>query len=209
VRRTLREAILVAVVGALVALAANALSPRGLKLSRNYFPPAPVAGPGAPATTNSLSASNTLVHPGTNAPASTAAIIERLRSKGLEHLATTEAAALFRDPGYQVGTILFVDARDDALYEAGHIPGAYQLDYYRPEQDLPIVLPLTQVAQRIVIYCSGGDCEDSEFTALLLRNAGVTPEKIRVYLGGFTEWRTNNLPVELGQRMSGNIINAN
>jgi len=204
VRRTLLEALLVALTGLLVALAANALSPRGIRISRNYFPTAPVAPQAAvAATTNAMAA-------GTNAASiGTAKVIERLKAKGLEHILTAEAAAFYRDPGYQVGTILFIDARDDAHYQAGHIPGAHQLFYYRPENHLPVVLPLTQIAGKIVIYCNGGDCEDSEFTALLLREAGVAPDKLRVYVGGFMEWKTNNLPVEVGQRMSGNIVNAN
>lgn len=213
-QKTLLEALAILVAGFLLAALANTLSPMGLKISRNYFPSGAVtsrtntpSSPGAmaPGPTNTA---------GTNlapqaASTNTSAAIERLQSKGLQHLLTPEAAALYRDPAYQSGTIIFLDARDDADYEAGHIPGAYQLFHYRPEKYLPVVLPISQVAQKIIVYCNGGDCEDSEFAAIMLRDAGVPPDKLRVYLGGFTEWQTNNLPVEIGPRMSGNITNAN
>lgn len=195
------EALAVAIIAAALSLVANAVSPLGLKLSRNYFPRNTPVDP-AGTNTNALPA----LAASTN---SEAVLLERLRAKGLAPVQKAEVLALYNDPEYQAGMVLFIDARDDAAFEAGHIPGAHQLDYYRPEKHLPTVLPLTQIAREIVLYCNGGDCEDSEFAAGLLRDAGVSPEKIKVYVGGFTEWKTNNLPVEMGPRMSGNIINAN
>ena len=52
-KKLLLEAVLVAMTGAVLAFAANALSPRGLQLSRNYFPRADVAAPTAPGSTPS------------------------------------------------------------------------------------------------------------------------------------------------------------
>ncbi|HWH72296.1 MAG TPA: rhodanese-like domain-containing protein, partial [Candidatus Sulfotelmatobacter sp.] len=57
----------------------------------------------------------------------------------------------------------------------------------------------------IVVYCNGGNCEDSELAATMLRDAGIPKDKLLVYGGGMTEWTTNGLPVELGQRKSGNL----
>ena len=56
--------------------------------------------------------------------------------------------------------------------------------------------------------CNGGTCEDSEFAALSLRDAGVPSNKLFVYIGGFAEWVTNGLPVELGPRKSGRLQEA-
>jgi rhodanese-related sulfurtransferase len=55
------------------------------------------------------------------------------------------------------------------------------------------------------VYCTGGDCEDSEFTAIFLRDVGIPKEKLFVYGGGMTDWTTNGLPVEIGGRKSGNF----
>jgi 3-mercaptopyruvate sulfurtransferase SseA len=55
-----------------------------------------------------------------------------------------------------------------------------------------------------VIYCNGGTCEDSEYVATLLMSA-IPKEKLLVYGGGWTEWTTNSMPVEIGPRNSGNI----
>jgi rhodanese-related sulfurtransferase len=57
-----------------------------------------------------------------------------------------------------------------------------------------------------VVYCNGGNCEDSELTAALLADANIVPrEKLWVYGGGITEWATNGWPVELGERKSGRM----
>lgn len=57
------------------------------------------------------------------------------------------------------------------------------------------------------MYCDGGDCEDSEFAAVTLREIGVPNAKLSIYTGGFTEWSTNGLPFEVGARKSGNLRN--
>ena len=70
---------------------------------------------------------------------------------------------------------------------------------------MPTVLPVCLAAQKVVVYCTGGACEDSEFAALMLRDAGVPRENVYVYVGGITEWIANGLPVETGARGSGQM----
>lgn len=179
------EAILLAVAGVLFALAANALSPRGLRIARNYFPGAPVSAPTVAVAPDSIAA--------------------RLQQHGLKLGTSNDVIHLFRDPAYEQGLIVFVDARNDHAYELGHVPGAWQLDRYRPENYLPAVLPLCLNAQKIVVYCNGGSCEDSEFAAIMLREAGIPNDNILVYGGGISEW-TNAMPFEIGARGSGQVI---
>lgn len=90
------------------------------------------------------------------------------------------------------GDVVFLDARRRSLYERGHVPGAYCL----PRNDaatLEAVLPAIQRASVIVIYCQGGNCEDSIFTAedLIYRHA-VDPALIYIYEGGWEEWVARN-----------------
>jgi len=101
VRIVLVEALLVALAGAVLAFAANALSPKGLRLTNNYF------GTNAPPT---------------SAPGSLAAL---LQAKGLQLATSNQVQELFHDPRYEQNLILFIDARDSDHYQAGHIPGAY------------------------------------------------------------------------------------
>ena len=200
-RRVLTETLLIAVAGGGLALVANGLSPRGLSLTRNYFP----RGGATPTNAASVLATNSNAG-GTNlSTSSTAALAAQLRAKGLGLVESEQAARLFADPRYASELVLFVDARDDRHYQEGHIPGAYQFDHYRPDNYLPTVLPACQNAEQIVVYCTGGNCEDSEFAALTLRDAGVPPERLFIYAGGMTEWATNGLPVETGARKSGTL----
>jgi rhodanese-related sulfurtransferase len=192
-KKVLFEAALVGAIGAVLALAANAVSPRGLALGRNYFPggtnglvSVPMIAPSSSgaAETNMVSAEERLA--------------AQLKDQGLELVVRAQAVQLLHDPRVQQGAIVFVDARDDERYQAGHIPGAYQLDPYHPEKYLSAVLPVCQAAEQIVFYCYGTDCEDSQLAAVTVRDAGITNAKLFVYAGGMAEWATNALPVESG-----------
>jgi len=181
-RIVLVEALVVAAAGGALGWFANALSPRGIELGRNYFPGGPAAG---------LSAGGA------------GAARDRLAAKGLQALSHEEALALLQDPRAAQGEVLFVDARDDSQYQAGHIPGAWQLDHYRMGQYLPDLLPAALAARQIVVYCAGGECEDSEFAAVVLQEAGVPRDRIWIYTGGFTAWQQAGHPIESGARCSG------
>ena len=198
IRTIVAEAAIVVIVGLGVGLAANELSPRGLALSRNYFPggtnPLPAAPAPVPVVTGPA---------GTNEPPEAAQISERLREKGLQELKRSQVETLFRDPRSRDGRIVFVDARNPDDYQDGHIPGAYALDPYHPEKELGTTLPVCQAAEEVVVYCTGGDCEDSDTAAILLRDGGVPGGKLFVYGGGFTAWQAAHLPVETGARNSG------
>ena len=198
-RAVLLEALLVAAVGLLIALAANALSPRGLRLTRNYFPGDTRTSTGAQGQTNLLT------KPATNAME---AALQRLQQRGLQVISSNEVLELVHDPRFEQGLLLVIDARDDSHYQAGHIPGAWQFDHYHAEQYMPTVLPACLNAQKVVVYCNGGSCDDSEFAAIMLRDAGVPRENVFVYAGGFNEWKSNGQPVETGARRSGQLLST-
>lgn len=211
VRSLLAEAALVVVAGVVIALVANQSSPRGLRLTRDYFPSLP-ATPVATGATQSASnhgsagsgvvasmpvaASNVVAGAAVASGVGLAAVEEKVRALGFVPANVTEVEALFRDPRYAQELILFVDARDDHHFQEGHIPGARQLDRFYPERYLPAVLPRASAAEVVVVYCTGGECEDSVFAAGLLREAGIGAERLRVYLGGFKEWSERGLPIE-------------
>jgi rhodanese-related sulfurtransferase len=200
VKKVFLEALFVAVIGALFAFGANLISPRGLALTRNYFP----AGINRP-----VPAARDVAN--TNPPASSPAqlLAARLKEQGLQWVDGHQAAQLFHDPRFKQGSIAFIDARDEQHYREGHIPGAYEFDPYRPEKYFATVLPVCQAAEQIVFYCNGGDCDDSESAAITLRDVGIANQKLFVYTGGITEWTTNGLPVEIGGQNSGNLRSTN
>lgn len=205
-KRVLLETLVVAALGLTFAVVANALSPRGLSITRNYFPATgrPAAGTVSGANTN-VTASSHAADPAGHPALETVAA--RLKEKGLQPIDGKETTQLFRDPQREQELIVFVDARDDRHYQEGHIPGAYQFDRFYWEKHLPTLLPVCLNAMKIVVYCAGGNCDDSEFATLALREAGVSPEKLFVYVAGMNEWAANALPIEVGARNSGSLRN--
>jgi rhodanese-related sulfurtransferase len=193
-RNVLWEAVLVAAAGIVLAFGANLVSPRGLALTRNYFP----AGISHPAARD-------VANPNVPAPSPAQLLAARLKEQGLQSVDGQQAAQLFHEPRFQQGSIAFIDARDEQHYREGHIPGAWEFDPYYPEKYFSTALPVCQAAEQIVIYCNGGDCDDSESAAILLRDVGIANQKLFVYTGGIPEWITNGLPVEIGGRNSGNL----
>lgn len=202
VRRVFGEAILVVILGTALAFAANALSPRGLKLSQNYFLTGadevasnqPVGLTPANRSTNDFTGTNVI------AVTPTLISVPRLDEKGLQAVDSAQTFRFYQDSRREKDLLVFVDARSDENYQRGHIPGAYQLDPYHSEKYLPAVLPVCQAAELIAVYCTGSECEDSELGALLLRNAGIPNQKLFVYVGGITEWTSNRFPIETGAR---------
>ena len=194
---------LVAALGAVFAFAANQISPRGLALTRDYFPAGtthsvwPVAADGS---SHSAGTNSRVMSPGQFLAA-------QMKEKGLQLINDRQTVQLFHDPRFQQNLVVFIDARDEEHYRQGHVPGAYEFDPYDSEKYFDAVLPVCQKAEQIVVYCNGGDCDDSESAAILLRDVGIPSQKLFVYAGGITEWTTNNLPVETGDRNSGNMRN--
>jgi rhodanese-related sulfurtransferase len=205
VGKILLEAALVAVAGIALAFAANQISPRGLALARNYFPTG--TNDAVRVATSALPTSRIAsINPVTPSPAQQLA--EQIKQEGLQLIDGQQTVQLFHDSHLNQG-IVFIDARDESYYREGHIPGAYEFDPYHPEQYFPTVLPVCRTAEQIVVYCNGGDCDDSQTAALLLKDVGIANRKLLVYGGGITEWTNNHLPVETGARNSGNPRNAN
>ncbi|MEY2408623.1 MAG: hypothetical protein QOF48_1293 [Verrucomicrobiota bacterium] len=198
------EAALLGLAGFIFAMLANGVSPRGLSLTRDYFP-APKAAPSAVASPGN---STNAAAPGPIASGvpGAANAIQRLQQRGLQSISSNDVTTLFQDPRFQQGLIVFLDARDESHYQAGHIPGAWQFDHYRADAFLPTVLPLCMTAQQVVIYCTGGSCEDSEYAAVTLRDAGVPPSLLFVYIGGITEWKLQGHPIETGARRNGQLL---
>lgn len=89
---------------------------------------------------------------------------------------------------------VFIDARTNEEYSAGHIPGARSLPYYEIDQYKDAALNGLTADHLIVIYCEGVGCELSFFLGRELQAGGFT--NVRIFYGGFPEWKNAGFPVE-------------
>jgi rhodanese-related sulfurtransferase len=98
--------------------------------------------------------------------------------------------------------VLFLDARRTSVYEQGHITGARTYSVWESDIDEKVRKlfdersdPQSQ-SLPIVIYCSGGDCEDSHMLAQKLW--GIQFNDIYVYKDGFPDWQQHGGPIHTG-----------
>jgi rhodanese-related sulfurtransferase len=88
--------------------------------------------------------------------------------------------------------VLFLDARRTAVYEAGHIAGARTFSVWESDIDDKVNALFGERSdprdqdKPIVIYCSGGACEDSHMLSQKLW--GIQFNNIYVYKDGFPDW---------------------
>lgn len=106
-----------------------------------------------------------------------------------------EAAAWLHDRG-----ALVLDARRTKDYAQGHVAGARSFPVWESEQVKESVEGLVAEGRDgrlpIVLYCSGGDCEDSHMLAQMLFGAGF--ENLLVYRDGFPDWLRRGGAVSAG-----------
>ena len=88
---------------------------------------------------------------------------------------------------------LVVDARSPELYTMGHIDGAVSLPMVEIDAVLPEFLEQVGRDRAIVTYCSGFSCPDWNDLGVLLLESGYLD--VRVFEGGYPEWRDAGLPV--------------
>ncbi len=93
---------------------------------------------------------------------------------------------------------MLIDARSPELYLDGHIAGAVSLPLLEIDSVLPAFLGQVPKDRVMITYCSGFGCPDSFDLGLLLLENGY--RDVRVFEGGYPEWRDAGLPVtEQGQ----------
>ncbi|PLX82197.1 MAG: rhodanese-like domain-containing protein [Desulfuromonas sp.] len=95
----------------------------------------------------------------------------------------------------EAGAVL-VDARASELFAAGRPAGAVSLPFGEVEDLLGRFSAEVPAATVLITYCSGYGCPDSFDLALRLIAAGY--RDVRVFEGGFPEWRDAGLPLEEG-----------
>jgi rhodanese-related sulfurtransferase len=95
---------------------------------------------------------------------------------------------------------MFVDARDRAEFEAGHIDGAFWLPakLFYESSGRPEALNFVGDTNTIlVIYCGGGACDASHNTARLLQEVGY--KRTHVLTEGYPAWVARGLATNTGK----------
>ncbi|HET8797758.1 MAG TPA: rhodanese-like domain-containing protein [Thermoanaerobaculia bacterium] len=98
--------------------------------------------------------------------------------------------------------VLFLDARRTSVYEAGHIAGARSFSVWESDIDDKVNALYEERSdpeaqnKPIVIYCSGGACEDSHMLAQKLH--GLFFNNAYVYKDGFPDWQKRGGAVKTG-----------
>lgn len=88
---------------------------------------------------------------------------------------------------------LFIDARPQAVYSRGHIPGALQLTPVEFQTAFPSLKDRLQ-GKKLIVYCSGPRCPKAERVQRSLQGEGF--EEVLVLRVGYKAWLEAGLPVE-------------
>jgi len=94
----------------------------------------------------------------------------------------------------------FLDARRTSAYEDGHVAGARPVSVWESDVDEKVMALLGEQDGKkpLVLYCSGGDCEDSHLLAQKLWGAGFNNNL--VYKDGYPDWVRRGGAVRTGAK---------
>lgn len=95
-----------------------------------------------------------------------------------------QVVKLLKDPD-----VLFIDARNDQDFAGGHIGNSINVYAHEFEKHIAQILPLPR-DKRIVIYCTGGNCDLSHELSENLKLFHFS--RLFIYTGGWAEWQEKN-----------------
>lgn len=107
------------------------------------------------------------------------------------HITIEQAAALYDQQAF------FVDARRKEVYVEGHVANAFRADMASFKDSTPGWVSALPKDMLLVVYCNGGDCDESEHVAQLLNASGFSA--VYIMHDGYPGWKAAGLPVETGE----------
>ena len=110
-------------------------------------------------------------------------------TQAIREVDTAEADELRSRPGAVV-----LDVREPDEFEQGALPGA--LHIARGNLESNVESRITDHSAPVVIYCGGGNCEDSHMLAEKLYMVGF--DNVLIYKDGFPDWEKRRLAVTRG-----------
>lgn len=153
----------------------------------------PAAAAAKPAAQAVAPAPVTAQQPVTPAPAVAAKQFPPHPDKAYIEISSDDAKLLYD------GGAIFFDARRTSVYEEGHIRGARNISVWEADLDEKINKLYEEnldPEKPIVVYCSGGACEDSHMLSQRLWGIGLNA--VFVYKDGFPDWQAKGRPVSTG-----------
>ncbi len=116
-----------------------------------------------------------------------------------EHVAGTATATAAEVKALHDNGAIFIDVRNQRLYDRLRIPGAYHLDlkYGYDEESLAAV---ANKDEPVIIYCSGVKCSRSYRASEMAVSWGY--KKVYYFRGGIVDWRDAGYPVESSSQKS-------
>jgi rhodanese-related sulfurtransferase len=190
VKQTLKESLaLIAIAFVLGAIGNEMKGEARIEWGKNYF-----------AKWKPLKEISSPVDPSSPVEASSPVEVPSPADHVYQEISFDQLAEAFLAGEAEAGAMLLVDARGDDAFAGGHMPWAVQCDHFRLERFIRTVTELAKAADRVVVYCNGGDCEDSILVCGDLMEFDVPYDKIYLFKGGWEEWTRegNNMPVAGG-----------
>ncbi len=199
IKRVVLPVVVILAVGSLMGMGFNSARAKNrINMRRNYFAVAATASPKA-STSESTDASDGSTSSALDGPSQESTDTPK-EGKTLNHPFTPvtldEVVDLYLSDGYQTGDVVFIDARSEENFAQEHIIGSFNIDNYNADDMYAEYEQYVLAANTIVVYCGGGDCEDSIFLSTYLTNRGVSMDTIRLFEGGMKAWLNDNLEVE-------------
>lgn len=210
IKRTLVEMVIIASLATGLALGMNAVRVTGsIKVNKAYFATSKLSRTKLnDSSVEQVSTATSTINSSTPAPSDpadhrTVAPVEDVEAHTdheYQKIKTEGVAELLDDPNTEMGLNLILDARDADHFEEGHIPGAIHLNYYELENVMDEILQeRLAAAEKIVVYCNGGQCSDSIYMCRdLIGEYDVDYDHVYLYGGGWKAWTAKGQPVATG-----------
>lgn len=208
-KRFLIETVTLLVVAVLCALVSNLLAGRERKL--NLVPDTlPAAGAGAPKPATQPTPPPVSPEATTSSPPVTSGVPD----SGASAVAPAPGELTAKYPPHDQPSkdvhgddvewlhargALVIDARRTSVYQAGHIAGAVSIPVWEADVNERINNLLNEgrdPKQPLVIYCAGGECEDSHLLSEKLYGVGFS--NILIYKDGWPDWQKRKGPSRTG-----------
>ena len=178
------ELLVLGLAGLVLGAAANAIRTTGsLKWNHRYF------------RTDDVSSAQAVHDPSEEAP-------DTAKESPFKHpyqeATLDDVFEIAADPDADRGLYVLVDARSADVFSEGHIAGAIRCYHYEIDDCIDSTLEAALGALKVIVYCNGGDCEDSKYMCRELVDRGVPYEAVYLYAGGWKEWIDQEMPFVTG-----------
>lgn len=127
-----------------------------------------------------------------------------ISDRKIEYIDLTRAVNLYEKQQHENDTALFIDTRKPERFAEGHIPGAKNMR--TPDIDLRYGTdPELERYKNLIIYGENPGQANTHAMAKRMIEAGYNSfmkKRIKVFLGGWSEWEITGLPIEEPETMS-------